>query len=69
MTIIIDWHFIIITCPTHISRYVSWCTSQYTCIHIEISRGWLLEADEELIAHTYSGSRLPGTANGGLKSP
>ena len=26
--------FIIITCPTHISRYVSWCTSQHTYVHI-----------------------------------
>jgi len=26
-----------------------------------VSRGWLLEADEEQIAHIYSGSRSPGT--------
>jgi len=28
-----------------------------------------LKADEELIAHIYSGSLLPGTAYGCLKSP
>ena len=31
---LLSWHFIIITRPTHISRYVSWCTSQHTYIHI-----------------------------------
>ena len=30
----LSWHFIIITRPTNISRYVSWCTSQHTYIHI-----------------------------------
>jgi len=39
------------------------CLGVHLNIHTSIykSRGWLLEADEELIAHTYSGSRLPGT--------
>ena len=31
---LLSWHFIIITRPTHISRYVSWFTSQHTYIHI-----------------------------------
>jgi len=44
---IVKWLFIIITRPTHISEYVSWCTTQHTYIHIWVSRDWLLKIDNE----------------------
>ena len=31
---LLSWHLIIITRLTHISRYMSWYTSQHTYIHI-----------------------------------